>query len=75
MATITINYDGKDDVMKHLIEAMLAAGAKITTTSDFDSDFYNNKEALQNFQKSIEEEKQGLAREVSLEEIKQMLCL
>lgn len=75
MATITINYDGKDDVMKHLIEAMLAAGAKITTPLDFDSDFYNNKEALQNFQKSIEEEKQGLAREVSLEEIKQMLCL
>ena len=75
MATITINYDGKDDVMKHLIEAMLAAGAKITTSSDSDSDFYNNKEALQNFHKSIEEEKQGLAREVSLEEIKQMLCL
>ena len=29
MATITLNYDGRSNVMKYLIEAMLAAGAKI----------------------------------------------
>ncbi|MBQ9547436.1 MAG: hypothetical protein IJU90_09145 [Bacteroidales bacterium] len=27
MATVTLNYDGRSSVMKHLIEAMLAAGA------------------------------------------------
>lgn len=29
MATITLNYDGRSNVMKYLIEAMLAAGAKL----------------------------------------------
>ena len=29
MATMTISYDGRSSVMKHLVEAMLAAGAEI----------------------------------------------
>lgn len=29
MATMTITYDGRSSIMKHLIEAMLAAGAKM----------------------------------------------
>lgn len=29
MATVTISYDGRSSTMQHLIEAMLAAGAKI----------------------------------------------
>lgn len=29
MATITISYDERNSVMHHIIEAMLAAGAKI----------------------------------------------
>lgn len=29
MATLTISYDGRSSVMHHLIEAMLAAGAKM----------------------------------------------
>ena len=29
MATMTISYDGRSSVMQHLIEAMLAAGAKM----------------------------------------------
>lgn len=33
MATMTISYDGRSSVMQHLIEAMLAAGAKIHPVS------------------------------------------
>ena len=29
VATLTISYDGRSSVMQHLIEAMLAAGAKM----------------------------------------------
>lgn len=75
MATITLNYDGRSTLMKHLVEAMLAGGAKILSPSDSDSDFYNDKEALQSFQQSVEQEKQGLTREVSLEDVKEMLNL
>ncbi len=54
MATITLNYDGRSALMKHLVEAMLAGGAKILSPSDSDSDFYSDKEALQSFQQSVE---------------------
>ncbi len=33
MATITISYDEHNNVIRHLIEAMLAAGAKIEKCS------------------------------------------
>jgi len=32
MATVTLQYDGRSNVMKHLIKAMLAAGAIIQST-------------------------------------------
>ncbi len=38
-----------------------------------DSDFYNDKEALQTFMQSVEQADNGLAREVSLDDVKQML--
>ena len=75
MATITLNYDGRSALMKHLVEAMLAGGAKVLSPSTSDSDFYANKDALQSFQLSVEQEKQGRTREVSLDEVKQMLNL
>ena len=69
MAIMTISYDGRSSVMKHLIEAMLAAGAKVLQPAT-DDDFYSDKEALRSFRKSVEQEKQGLAREVSLDDVK-----
>ena len=61
--------------MKHLVEAMLAGGAKILPASDSDRDFYEDKEVLESFRQSVEQEKQGLTREVSLDDVKQMLNL
>ena len=81
MATITLHYDGRSSLMKHLIETMLAAGAKLQPSAevsemhDADKDFYNDKETLRSFQQSVEQENQGLVREVSLDEVKQMLRL
>lgn len=75
MATMTISYDGRSSVMKHLIEAMLAAGAKMLSSTDGDGEFYGDKEALRSFKQSVEQEKKGMAREVSLDDVKQMLCL
>ncbi|MBR3797749.1 MAG: hypothetical protein IKK36_02370 [Bacteroidales bacterium] len=75
MATITLNYDGRSALMRHLVEAMLAGGAKILSPSDSDIDFYSDKDALLSFQQSVEQEKQGLTREVSLDDVKQMLNL
>ncbi len=34
MATVTLNYDGRSSLMKHLIEAMLAAGATYADSTD-----------------------------------------
>ncbi len=75
MATMTISYDGRSSVMKHLIEAMLAAGAKMLSSTDVDGEFYSDKKALRSFKQSVEQEKKGMAREVSLDDVKQMLCL
>ena len=75
MAIMTLSYDGRSSVMKHLIEAMLAAGAKVLQPATEDDGFYSDKEALRSFRKSVEQEKQGLAREVSLDDVKQMLSL
>ncbi len=75
MATMTISYDGRSSVMKHLIEAMLAAGAKVLQPATDDDGFYSDKETLRSFRKSVEQERQGLAREVSLDDVKQMLSL
>ena len=75
MATMTISYDGRSSVMKHLIEAMLAAGAKMLSSSEADVEFYSDKKALRSFKQSVEQEKKGMAREVSLDDVKQMLCL
>lgn len=75
MATMTISYDGRSSVMKHLIEAMLAAGAKVLQPATDDDGFYSDKEALRSFRKSVEQEKKGMTREVSLDDVKQMLCL
>ena len=75
MATMTISYDGRSSVMQHLIEAMLAAGAKMLSSSDANGEFYSDKKALRSFKQSVEQEKQGMAREVSLDDVKQMLCL
>ena len=75
MATMTLSYDGRSSVMKHLIEAMLAAGAKVMQPATDDDEFYSDKKALDDFRKSVEQEKQGLAREVSLDDVKQMLSL
>ncbi len=75
MATVTISYDDKSSVMKHLIEAMQAAGAKVLTTTDANDEFYKDEKALRSFKQSVEQEKQGMVREVSLDDIKQMLCL
>ena len=75
MATITLTYDARSSVMKGLIEAMLAAGAKIMSKGTADGELYSNKEALQSFRQSVAQEKEGLAREVSLDEVRQMLRL
>ena len=75
MATMTISYDGRSSVMKHLIEAMLAAGAKMLSSTDTDDEFYGDKEVLRSFKQSVEQEKKGMAREVSLDDVKQMLGL
>lgn len=72
---MTLSYDGRNSVMKHLIEAMLAAGAKVLQPATEDDEFYSDKDALKAFHKSVEQEKQGLAREVSLDDVKQMLNL
>jgi len=61
--------------MKHLIEAMLAAGAKMLASSDTDVEFYSDKNALRSFKQSVEQEKKGMVREVSMDDVKQMLCL
>ncbi len=61
--------------MKHLIEAMLAAGAKVLQPATDDDDFYSDKKAFRSFHESVEQEKQGLAREVSFDDVKQMLSL
>lgn len=75
MATMTISYDGRSSVIRHLIEALLAAGAKILSSTETDDEFYSDKEALRSFKQSVEQEKQGMAREVNLDDVKQMLCL
>ena len=75
MATMTISYDGRSSVMHHLIEAMLAAGAKMLSSTDENGEFYSDKKALRSFRQSVEQERQGLAREVSLDDVKQILCM
>ena len=75
MATVTISYDGRSSVMKHLIEAMQAAGAKVLSATDANDEFYSDTDALNSFKQSVEQEKQGMAREVSLDDVKQMFCL
>ena len=75
MATVTISYDGRNSVMKHLIEAMLASGAKMLSSTDANGEFYSDKEALHSFKQSVEQEKMGMAHEVSLDDVKQMLGL
>ena len=40
-----------------------------------DSDFYNDEESLLEFKQSVQEAEEGLAREVSLDDVKQMLGL
>ncbi|MBO4773874.1 MAG: hypothetical protein K6C07_06045 [Bacteroidales bacterium] len=75
MATMTISYDGRSSVMHHLIGAMLAAGAKILSSTDANGEFYSDKKALRSFKQSVEQEKQGMTREVSLDDVKQMLGL
>ena len=75
MATMTISYDGRSSVMHHLIGAMLAAGAKILSSTDANGEFYSDKKALSSFKQSVEQEKQGMTREVSLDDVKQMLGL
>ena len=61
--------------MHHLIGAMLAAGAKILSSTDANGEFYSDKKALSSFKQSVEQEKQGMTREVSLDDVKQMLGL
>lgn len=75
MATMTISYDGRSSVIRHLIEALLAAGAKILSSTETDDEFYSDKEVLRSFKQSVEQEKQGMAREVNLDDVKQMLRL
>ena len=75
MATMTISYDGRSSIMKHLIDAMLAAGAKMISATDANDEFYSDKKALRSFKQSVEQEKKGMAREVSLDDVKQMLSL
>ncbi len=72
---MTISYDGRSSVMHHLIGAMLAAGAKILSSTDANGEFYSDKKALRSFKQSVEQEKQGMTREVSLDDVKQMLGL
>ncbi len=72
---MTISYDGRSSVMHHLIGAMLAAGAKILSSTDANGEFYSDKKALRSFKQSVEQEKQGMTREVSLDDVKQMLRL
>ena len=61
--------------MHHLIGAMLAAGAKILSSTDANGEFYSDKKALRSFKQSVEQEKQGMIREVSLDDVKQILGL
>ena len=75
MATMIISYDGRSSVMKHFIDAMLAAGAKVLQPATDEDGFYSDREALRSFRKSVEQEKNGMAREVSLDDVKQMLSL
>lgn len=42
MATITFDYDARSAVMKHMIAAFMAAGAKITTPIKTASHSYEN---------------------------------
>ena len=70
---MTISYDGRSSVMRHLVEAMLAAGAKMLSSSDTTSEFYSDKKALRSFKQSVAQEKKGMAREVSLDDVKQKL--
>ena len=72
---MTISYDGRSSVMHHLIGAMLTAGAKILSSTDANGEFYSDKKALRSFKQSVEQEKQGMTREVSLDDVKQMLGL
>ena len=75
MATITLEYDGRNSDIKQLIRLLLTLGAKELSSTDADSEFYSDKEALRSFKQSVEQEKKGMAREVSLDDVKQMLCL
>ena len=54
---MTISYDGRSSVIRHLIEALLAAGAKILSSTETDDEFYSDKEALRSFKQSVEQEK------------------
>lgn len=42
---MTILYDGRSSVMHHLIGAMLAAGAKILSSTDANGEFYSDQKA------------------------------
>ncbi len=75
MATITLEYDGRNSDIKQLIRLLLTLGAKELSSTDADVEFYSDKEALRSFKQSVEQEKKGMAREVSLDDVKQMLCL
>ncbi len=75
MATITLEYDGRNSDIKQLIRLLLTLGAKKLSSTDADVEFYSDKEALRSFKQSVEQEKKGMAREVSLDDVKQMLSL
>ena len=75
MATITLEYDGRNSDIKQLIRLLLTLGAKKLSSTDADVEFYSDKKALRSFKQSVEQEKKGMAREVSLDDVKQMLCL
>ena len=75
MATITLEYDGRNSDIKQLIRLLLTLGAKELSSTDADVEFYSDKEALRSFKQSVEQEKKGMAREVSLGDVKQMLSL
>ncbi len=75
MATITLEYDGRNSDIKQLIRLLLTLGAKELSSTDADVEFYSDKKALRSFKQSVEQEKKGMAREVSLDDVKQMLSL
>ncbi len=75
MATITLEYDGRNSDIKQLIRLLLTLGAKELSSTDADGEFYSDKKALRSFKQSVEQEKKGMAREVSLDDVKQMLSL